>query len=440
MKKALFWNTDINPGSLLIVILCLSACNSDEGDKIQPGPEVTGVAPESGAKGTEVTITGNHFSVTLTDNVVTFNNTTAEVSAATATSLTVKVPAGAGSGEISVTTKGKAASEKPLFGYQWLVTTIAGSGDGFQDGIADQAKFSAVTGIAVDGQGALYVSDAGSNAHIRKVSSGVVSTLAGSTPGFKDGTGTDAQLHGPGGVDVDAQGNLYVADWGNARIRKITPEGVVTTFAGSVKGYEDNVGTLAKFGQVRGVCVDAAGNVYVTDGTYDNIRKITPDGTVTTVAGSGEGFLDGEALAAKFKNPNAIVAGPDGTLYVSDTDNYRVRKISKDGMVSTVAGTTWGYQDGPISIAQFGGLGGLCLDSQGNINVVDITNHRIRVISPDGVVSTLAGSKQLGANYGFADGGAGQAQFSQPYYIAIDAADNLYVTDTGNDKVRKIEY
>jgi sugar lactone lactonase YvrE len=440
MKKTLFWNLLANPESLFIALLFLSACNGEEGEKSQPAPEVTNVAPGSGAKGTEVIITGKNFSTTLSENVVTFNNTTAEVSAATATRLTVEVPAGAGSGEISVTSKSKTASNKPVFGYEWLVTTVAGGEEGSEDGAADQAKFSALTGITLDGQGNIYVSDAGLNNTIRKISSGVVSTLAGSTVGFKDGTGAEAQLHAPIKIDLDAQGNLFVADWGNARVRRITPGGVVSTFAGSTNGYEDNVGVLAKFGLIYGLCVDAAGNIYVTDPTYDNIRKITPDGTVTTVAGNGEGFLDGEASTAKFKNPRAIAAAPDGTLYVSDTENYRVRKISTDGMVSTVVGTTSGFADGPVASAQFGGTGGLCIDAQGNIYIADVSNNRIRLISPDGVVTTLAGSIQGGVSFGAADGSALQAQFNSPTDIALDVAGNLYVTDSGNDRVRKIEY
>ena len=169
-----------------------------------------------------------------------------------------------------------------------------------------------------------------SNYRIRKISpAAVVTTLAGSSTGYMDDTGTAAKFRGPRGVAVDSSGHVYVADSNNNRIRKISPTGVVTTFAGSSQGDDDGTGTAAKFNNPSGVAVDSSGHVYVADQSNHRIRKISPAAVVTTLAGSSSGYVDGALAAAKFNGPSGVAVDSSGNLYVADFNNHRIRKISR---------------------------------------------------------------------------------------------------------------
>lgn len=316
-----------------------------------------------------------------------------------------------------------------------VVTTLAGSGAfGFLDGTGAAAQFNAPWGVSTDATGNVYVADYLNN-KIRKITpAGVVSTLAGSTQGFADDTGTAAQFYLPTGVATDAAGNVFVADTYNEKIRKITPSGVVTTFAGSgVYGFTDGTGAAAQFHDPFGIATDAAGNVYVADTNNNKIRKITPTGVVSTLAGSTYGFADGTGAMAQFYRPYGVATDAAGNVYVADKDNHKIRKITPAGEVSTLAGSTQGFADGIGTAAQFNNPYGVTTDAAGNVYVGDGLNNKIRKITPAGVVSTVAGSTA-----GFTDGTGVAAQFSRPYGVTTDAAGNVYVGDWNNSKIRKI--
>jgi len=316
------------------------------------------------------------------------------------------------------------------------VTTLAGDGTlgSVDNATGTLATFGAPRGVAVDGAGNVYVADT-SNNRIRKITAaGVVTTLAGSTIGSVDGTGIAARFAAPYGVAVDGAGNVYVADTFNNRIRKITPAGVVTTIAGSTAGSVDGTGTAARFNFPLGVAVDGAGNVYVADAANHRIRKIDPAGVVTTLAGAGSGSADGTGTSALFNNPSGVAVDGAGNVYVADNLNNRIRKITSTGAVTTLAGSTVGLVDGTGTAARFDGPRGVAVDGAGNVYVADSDNHRIRKITAAGVVTTLAGS-----TVGFVDGTGTAARFDDPGGLAVDGAGgNVYVADTDNHRIRHI--
>jgi len=230
---------------------------------------------------------------------------------------------------------------------------------------------------------------------------------------------------------------VYVAEHLGHRIRKITPAGVVTTVAGSgVVGYVDATGTAAQFNHPEGVVVTAAGDLLVADTDNNRIRKISPAGVVTTVAGSGESaFADGTGAAASFFFPYNVALDAAGVAYVSDESNHRVRKMTPAGVVSTLAGSgAEGHADGVGAAAVFNYPSGIAVDPSGNVYVGDYVNSRIRRITPAGVVTTFAG----GAETDYVDGPALTARFNFAASVATDAAGNVYVGDLGNVRVRKI--
>ena len=314
------------------------------------------------------------------------------------------------------------------------VSTLAGSTRGFRDGDGTAAQFNDPAGVAVDAEGNVYVVDR-SNHRIRKITAtGEVSTLAGNTWGLRNGTGTAAQFNNPHGVTTDSSGNLYVADSLNNRIRKITATGEVSTFAGSTEDFRNGAGIEAQFDFPSGVTVDAEGSVYVTDYFNHRIRKITATGEMSILAGAGtSGSADGAGTAAQFYSPTGVTADSSGNVYVADLGNHRIRKITATGEVSTLAGSTRGFRDGDGTAAEFDGPAGVAVDSADNVYVADLGNHRIRKITPEGLVSTLAGSTE-----GFRDGAGTTAQFKYPTDVAVDAAGNVYVADASNHRIRLI--
>jgi NHL repeat len=330
------------------------------------------------------------------------------------------------------------AQTNPTGSGSGVVSTFAGSGvAGFVDGSAGVAQFNFPVGVAADGSGNVYVSEPRTN-RIRKVDSlGVVSTFAGSgVAGFVDGPASVAQLNYPVGVAVDGFGNVLVADVRNHRIRKVDSLGVVSTFAGSgVAGFVDGPAGIAQFNEPHGVAVDGSGNVFVSDTNNNRIRKVDSLGVVSTFAGTGvRGFVDGPAGIATLSAPLGVAVDGSGNVFVADWDQNRIRKVDSLGAVSTLAGSLQGFVDGPAGIARFKYPFGLVVDGFGNVLVADVFNQRIRKVDSLGVVSTFAGSGVAG----FVDGPGGIAQFNEPYGVAVDGLGNVYVADSNNHRIRKI--
>ncbi|HEY3857743.1 MAG TPA: hypothetical protein VGO67_25445 [Verrucomicrobiae bacterium] len=313
-----------------------------------------------------------------------------------------------------------------------VVTTLAGS-----------TLFDAPSGVTVDGSGNVYVADT-DNDTIRKITpAGTVTVFAGSANAFGnfDGKGKAALFDEPLGMAVDASGNIFVADSLNYEIRMVTSAAVVTTLAGSgpVFGNADGTGSAARFDSPYGVAVDTNGNVYVADTLNQTIRKITPEGAVTTLAGLAAtiGSADGTNSTARFYDPFAVAVDSSGNVYVTDNGNNTIRKITSAGVVTTLAGLAGspGSADGTNSTARFNDSSGLAVDGSGNVYVADTGNQTIRKITPDGVVTTLAGSVGI---YGSADGTNSTARFFAPFGVAVDSSGNVYVGDSGNQMIRKI--
>ena len=265
----------------------------------------------------------------------------------------------------------------------------------------------------------------------------MVSSLAGSgVPGYADGNGASAQFNHPNGGSVDPQGNIYIAD-GSNRIRKITRDGTVSTLAGTgVPGYVDGRADQAMFNQPLGVAVDFQGNVWVADTGNNRIRRISAAGVVSTVAGSGlSGYVDGSGTAAWFNFPNDLAVDAQGNVYVSEFSNHAVRKITPEGVVSTWAGNgSAGYADGARAQARFNQPGGIARDGAGNLYVSEWGGQRVRKISVGGQVSTVAGSGVAG----YLDGPGATGQFRDPDGIVVDGVGNLFIADNGNHAIRRI--
>ena len=251
----------------------------------------------------------------------------------------------------------------------------------------------------------------------------VVSTIAGSgAPGASDGVRTAASFSSPWGIAVDSGDNLYVADRGNNKVRRVTSAGVVTTLAGSgTLGFADGPGTTAMFNVPQGVAVDAAGTVYVADSTNGTIRKVTEAGFVSSLAGSPStigriGSIDGTGINASFNNPTALVVAADGNTYVADTYNRIIRQITSSGVVTTLAGTAAVFPQ-PVGIAA---------DSASNLYFIDGNSARIFKIAANATVTVLAGSGAVGTD----DGMGSTASFTSPYGIAVDVSGNVYVGES----------
>lgn len=427
--KILFKNTLI-----LFLSILLYGCSTD--DTPIANPTLTSINPTSGPKTTVVTISGEDFGIDTSAVQVFFNNVEAAIQTVTNTIIMVEVPVKAGTGLVKVIVNGtELVGQEFTYVLTTEVSTFAGNDiTGDTDGTGTEAKFALPTDVAIDSQDNIYVADR-SNHKIRKITpSGVVTTLAGSTRGFADGTGATAQFYYPTGIAIGSQGNIYVIDKQNTKVRKISPNGVVSTLAGSSYGYADGTGSNAQFSNPTGIAIDSENNIYVADQNNHKIRKITPNGVVSTFAGSTSGFTDGTGSEAQFNRPTELTIDSQDNIYITDKNNHSIRKITSNGVVTTLAGNgTAGTVDDTGVIAQFNNPIGLTIDPQNNIYIADSENNRIRKITPNGVVTTLAGNTQ-----GFLDGNDTTAQFKYPTGLTIDSQGNIYVADRDNHKIRKI--
>ena len=327
--------------------------------------------------------------------------------------------------------------------YHFVATNTAGSVTSSAATLTvGTAVFPSPSAVAVDASGNLWVTDSSSNI-IEKITGTTAALFAGTagTQGSTDGTGAAALFRQPGGIAVDSAGNVYVADTGNSLIRKISSGGVVSTLAGSAanQGFKDGSGTAAWFNAPTGVALDASGNLFVADTGNSVIRKVAADGSVTTVAGTAgsRGTADGTGSVARFNQPTGIVVDSTGTLYVADTVNQTIRRITSAGAVTTWVGLAGvsGTSDGTGANALFNLPAGLTRDASGNLYVADSGNASIRAITPAGLVSTLVGLSSIS---GFMDGTANEAWFNQPKDVKFDGASALYVADSGNAAIRKV--
>lgn len=317
--------------------------------------------------------------------------------------------------------------------------------------------FSALAGLALDAAGNLYVADTGNNVVSRIAADGTVTPVAGNgAPGFSGdrGSATAASLNGPEGVAADAAGNLYIADTFNQRVRMVTPSGIISTVAGSgAFGFKGDGGPGAAAAMIlpTDVATDAAGNVYIADLGNSRIRKLA-GGKITTVAGNSSGpqVRDGlPATGVEFTGPTGVAVDADGNIYIAegsigsgsglDGGDFAVWKVAPNGIVSTAAGngiSNFSGDGGPAAAAQLNAPAGMVFDTAGNLYFADSRNHRVRKIATDGTITTVAGNALPGFS---GDGGpANQAQLHTPTGLALDSAGNLYIADTGNNRIREV--
>ena len=336
-------------------------------------------------------------------------------------------------------------------GPSGVVTNIAGTGSsGFtgDGGAATAAKLAAPRQLVEAGDGALYVADGG-NHRIRRIApDGTIATVAGNGTAGSSGDGgpaTAAAINTPHAVAVDSAGNLFIADSMSARIRKVTPNGTITTVAGTgVEGFsgDGGPGTAARLRNPKGLEIGPDGALYISDGLNHRVRRLGLDGTITTIAGNGAAASAGDggpATAASIRVPRGLDFDAGGNLYVAEGDGHRIRRVSPDGIITTVAGTGAAGYNGdliPATSAQLADPHGVVVDGSGRLFVADSDNHRIRMIETDGTISTVSGT-------GAAADGAGGAvavysAIGNPRGLAVDAAGDVYIADTGNHRIRKV--
>ncbi len=342
----------------------------------------------------------------------------------------------------------KTPAPPPRTGTEWTITTIAGTGEqvyGGDGGTAVRAQLNWPYGVAVDGAGNIYISDLFDH-RIRRVDTrGTITTIAGTGKQGYSGDGgpaVRAQLANPQGVAVDGAGNVYIADRSNSRIRRIDTGGMITTVAGTgARGYGGDGGPAvgADLNWPFGIVLDRSGNLYIADSNNHRIRRVDTTGVINTIAGNGElGYSGDGALAvhARLFQPSGLAVDDAGNLYFADAPNQSVRRVDANGTITTVAGGGYDGDGGPATLARLRQPSGVAVDPLGNLYIADSQNHRIRRVDTRGIISTIAGTGEAGYS---GDGGpAVRAELHRPGRVAVDGDGNIYVTDSENHRLRVI--
>lgn len=332
------------------------------------------------------------------------------------------------------------------------ITTFAGNGGGAfggDGGAPTAASLNFSEGVAVDSTGAIYIADS-SNHRIRKVAGGTISTIAGTgASGFSGdgGLASGAQLSDPHGLAVDVSGNLFIADEGNQRVRRVdAATGIITTVAGNgTPGFNGDGGaaTNAQLDEPKAVALDGAGTLYICEKGNDRIRKVDVNGVISTVVGAGGGGGPigdgGPAIQAHLCEPNSVAVHPlDSTVYVADTFNYRIRRLAADGTIGTVAGNGVkgsSGDGGAATSASIGEVHGIVFDTAGNLYIADSSNHKIRKVDTNGVIKTWAGT----GTFGFSGDGGNALNATMAFPIAVAfGPGGLFVSDIGNNRIRRV--
>ncbi|MGF7079160.1 IPT/TIG domain-containing protein [Mucilaginibacter sp. UYCu711] len=419
-NRALFTTT--------IIVVILAGCsksNSIVGDKTQ-SPEtkylavIYNISPTIGVPNTVVKITGSDFNTAFGNNTVTLNGLNIPVNSVTDKEIVVTIPPNASKGNLIVTSGTTVMTSPQQF------TVLSGAMSTVSD---YRATSYAIDHIAIDRDGIIYGNN---NNSIYKIAS---------TPPFTLFAGGTSDFTSIAAILVKPIGDLYVANLGNFNIAKVTPTKQTSVFAGSTEGYVDATGTAAKFSSPTNIAVDGIGNVYVTD--LHRIRKITNAGVVTTLAGSDvDGNFDGKGTAAQFGFMAGITSDIDGNVYVTDKKYLNVRKITPDGVVTTLAGSgTAGLADGVGATAQFNNPKGIAIDQSGNVFVTDenksLPVFEIRVINKLGWVSTLIKGN---SSTGVINGPTASAAVNSANGLTFDPAGNLYIVNTGANVISKVTF
>lgn len=443
------------------VAVLFTACKDKSGDFAPTNPSISQIVPSMALANETVSIRGSRFSKDASANIVKFAGVKADIVSASDTLLMVIVPANGSTGTVTITVNDR-TSKGPMFTYgtaqveyDYITSTYAGTGvAGDIFGTLEEAKFMLPNGVAYDPTtGDLIVSDRTAQSIKRISKDGVVTKVAGT--GAKssiNGELSEATFNNPYKSAVDKFGNIYVADNGSNQIRKIdVSNNTVSTLAGggTTGAFSDGQGTSARFNTLTGIAVDDDGYVYVADAVNHAVRKVSPTGMVTTLAGNGTaGIIDGEWPNVRMNRPTAVCIGKDGFLYAADRYGQRIRKIDRHtGKTVTIAGSGGsaaadGAQvDGEALKARFNNPWGIEIDKDGTIYVSELggsssATHTIRMIK-DGIVTTIAGNASFNAP-GFINGMSGISRFYNPTDVAVDDDGNIFIGDMNNYVIRKI--